>query len=291
MSLSVNFLVDSSYPPAFPQAFNFSNEADPISHQSFEDAFQSAQSAHVPYYSVVVVQSGNSEKTFYHIYDTSYFTTYQVNQKGTYQGSPSADLKDPLNRQEIQKTYYFAVQCFQPDEESMCRPTDLTKDRVVLVPFTIKELSIDLQTMLLDSINGNIIETGKDANRQQVRRTQYIIADLIKGKKILPDLSENERKNETIQWLWCSSQGSYRGLVNLAKEYLRQHSFDFKAKTYALNLLNKLHLLSERENLERKESQAILEGQQLLAKLSIEVASPKKGNPSSPPKPKNEKRV
>lgn len=295
VSPSIKFdLSSGGFAEDFPKAIPL-NEADSLSTFSFQESYTAAQEAGVPYYSVAVVVSGNESEKFYKIYDTSYCSTHIYN-KVNAGDAP----KDPITGRKIQKVHYFAVQCFNSDPKTICKPIDLSKDVVSLSPFN-EEVDATTQSILLDSINSNILSAGSPKSKQNVRRMQYIIADLIEKRKVFAHLSAGERRNEVIKWLWCSAKGSAVGLLNLAKACSNHHGF---TKETILGLLSpsiKI-FLAEQRAMSQKERVAMIDLIDMQKKLQKEIESAKKlqealrlaqakrKNSVLPPKPQTPKR-
>lgn len=262
VSPSIRFeLSGEIYSESFPHSIAL-DEPDAFTALSFKESYEAAQAVGMPYYSVAVVESGNLDKKFHQIYDTSFFTTHFVN-KG-----PSCP--DPLTGQPIQKVHFFAAKCFQFDKETVCRPLNLISDNVTLSPFKVENLSdSDIQRMLLDSVNSNIFSEGSKENKSNVRRMQYIIATLIQQGQIFPHLRLYEKEIEVTRWLWSSAQGSYVGLIQLAKRCLANPIF---SKEGILNILKeRISARPKKENLNIKESQAVIEAIALSKKIEREL--------------------
>lgn len=254
MSVSLQFNVGPEYPVNFPRNIVI-KETDALSCSSFEESFKAAQEAYLPYYSVAVVESGNNnDESFYQVYDTAYF-------------SRLSQEKDAITRRTIRQVHYFAIKCFEFDKELICRPVDLEKiDKISLNPFRTSHNSV-INTMLLDSTNANIFETVRVAEQAQVRRTQYLIADLIKKGQLFSNLKPMEREKEVLQWLWCSAKGSYRGLVNLAQECLAHANIIPHAEKKAVQLLtDKLSAPPLKGSLTMQENVAFVDAMALLQK-------------------------
>lgn len=228
MSISLKFNVGSDYPENFPKSISMAT-TESLSQSSFEESFQAAQKACLPYYSVTVVESGNSGERFYQVYDTAYFAR-------------TDQTRDAITRRPIRKIHYFATQCFQFDASHHYQSITPTGE-VNFTPFSNYPDS-EINKALLDSTNANIFHTGKPEAQVRARRAQYLIAELIKQKQIFPALEIKERNKEILRWLWCSAQGSYHGLLNLIQEGKRQKIHSDEWKQQLANLLFNRLLLS-----------------------------------------------
>lgn len=239
--MTITFTVPADYPKEFPRSIDPSKPFS-LSKLSLDKFFQEAQDSYVPYYSITVVESGNNQEKFYRVYDTSCFSRYIANNRES-----GEDPADPATKWPIQKIHYFAIQCFKFDEGDICKPIDLKNDSISISPLYLNDISKDIELMLLDSINANIIMDGSKKDAYQVRRTQYVISNLIKDGQLFSHLTDEQREQEVIQWLWCSSQGSYRSLLSLAKICLASSSIPQVQQKIA-------HLLSLKDPPERKEN-------------------------------------
>lgn len=205
MSVSLKFNIGTHFPESFPRNIQIT-EIDALNCSSLQESFLAAQRAYIPYYTVSVVESGNENERFYHVYDTAYLS--RTNQK-----------KDPITGRPIRKIHYFALKCFQLDKEKICRPVDLLREDVSL-NYVLESSDDDINALLLDSTNANIFETGAPEQKIKGRRAQYIIADLIKKGEFFSQLQPPEKQKEILEWLWCAAQGSFKGLVLLVEECL-----------------------------------------------------------------------
>lgn len=265
-------LSGNTYPESFPQSIPL-NEFDPLTAISFKDSYEASQAAGLPYYSVAVVESGKTGEKFYQVYDTSFFATHIFN-KGP-------KCKDPITNRPIQKVHYFAAKCFKFDKDKICSPIDISAEAVSLSPFKVDNDLNPIQTMLLDSINNNIMADGTKQAKSDVRRMQYIIASLVQKGQFFSTLNAPERRMEAIRWLWSSAQGSYIGLGLLAKECLDTPYF---SKDSVLNLLSKsLSLRPKKEELSLRESKAFVEALDLLRQLKTKLDE--ESNVSESPSP------
>ncbi len=202
-----------SYPADFPQSLDLT-ETDPLSCLSYAEEVERAQKACMPYYSIAIAELETKDKgTSYKIYDASYFATYCTNANNS-----NTTLIDPYTQLTVQKVHYFALRCFQADNQSICKAIDLKSTSEYFHLIGTSDLKDTLSKMLIDSLNVNIVEANSVPDKFQVRRTQYIAAEFIKREpKLLKHVSESDKKKESQIWLWCSAQGSIEGTLKLAQ--------------------------------------------------------------------------
>lgn len=256
-SISLNFNVGPEYPAEFPRSIDLST-TESLSYSSFAENFQANQQACLPYYSLTVVESGNRDERYYHVYDTVYFSINKYNQTGP--------LLDPSTKRPVKKVHHFVMNCFAWDDKLICKPINLsTTPNLILKPLQTDGLEPEVQTMLLDSMNVNLF-TANTAERQKGRRTQYIIADLIERGQLFDKLSLGEKRQEIMQWLWCSAQGSYIGVLKLFQTCQVHLS---TAKDHVINLLTiRLSILQRSKvTLSSSERSAAMEGFDLLKQI------------------------
>lgn len=241
------------YPQGFPTHLDLSEE-DPISYQNYDAAYLAAQNAGIPYYCVTVAESIDEATavTYYHTFDTLQLDTYLT--KLNEQQKP---LIDPVNRQRITRVFHFALSCFDADSATLFRPTALPSDQIKVIPFA-PLLKVAVKTMLNKALNYEHVKATA-ALKQEVRRMQYLIADLIQEGLLFPQLRIDERRQEKLKWLWCGAQDSIHAAVAL-----------FMCSgccSYTDDLLRKVSLTSD-PKLPRVEREAIQEAKRLVKAIT-----------------------
>ena len=164
--------------------------------------------------------------------------------------------------------YLFVLKCFKIDTDNICVPIDIKTEPLVLLPVVTDRISAPVKVMLEDCINYNIFETGKSDDQYQVRRTQFIIADLIKKNSLFSELSIEKKNEEAIRWLWCSAKGSLQGSFKLAQECINQTDLIARGKEELEKIVGKTDRLSGNRNLPRKDRQALRDARNLLDTLT-----------------------
>jgi|GEM_PF-2915353 len=208
--------IKSSYPKNFP-LFVDPSEVESFSFSSFEERIIETQEAYLPYYTVAVVESGKGR--FYHVYDAAYFSKYYFDQRKS---------ADPLTGLSVGRVHYFALKCFKINKKEICEPVNLKTDPLQFLSFGTflhswqdkKTTSKKVKELLLDSCDSFIFNSGEKEDQKQMREYHLIIAHLIKEKWLLLPLTSQEREQEVIEWLWCSSRGDPEARYELADKIL-----------------------------------------------------------------------
>lgn len=232
--IQIPFKLNDDVPAAFPTHLKF-NEEDPISHVSYTDAFIEAQEAYIPYYSIAVLELGDNrvqeadalagEERIYKVYDTVFISRY-FSQQGESSIPSGKVIADPLTRRPIRKVHYFVLKCFAFDQDQICKKINLSMESCCLIPLQLETHNNLIQTLFLYSVDAELLGDKKITKEQVTARTaQSVIAEKIKEGEIFPELEDAERAKETLQWYYCSAQGSYRGLVDFADECLQSSKF------------------------------------------------------------------
>lgn len=208
----IHFAINSpEYPKNFPQSITPSDMLL-MSEQTLEQSFRAAQDVFNPYFCVAVVQSADESRTYYQIYESSYFATYAA--------CPNFNQQDPVTSRLIEKVHYFIIECFQFDKESICQPTKLGITAKEFVPLKIDDLDCRLKTLILDALNPYILSANDHKETQKCRKIQYVIADFINEQTLFNHLNPSQKVEEVVKWLWCSSQNSNEGRLRLLQVLL-----------------------------------------------------------------------
>jgi len=257
------FEVPETFPASFPRQLDPSEE-DALSYQDYADGFKQAQEACIPYYAVVIVESNgmqqkgdeNVSTTYYHVYDMAHFETYRNNCI-----KRDVVLNDPVSRVKIVKVYHFAIKCFEEDPSALFKPADSEDKSLCFKQFSPPRDPV-LSSMLKDALNPNIQEMGSQADKQKMRREQFLLAQQILNNGILSEVASNKKSEESLLWLWCSAKGSKRSVVDLAKRCLQDPPFTV-CREYPLKLLSDA-ASSWDANLPRMDREACAEAKRLL---------------------------
>ena len=262
--MSFSFELDAKYPANFPAELDLA-EDDPLSFQTYGDAYQAAQKARIPYYVVAVAESTKGSDlnqkdaltTYYHTYDMTHFGNYLAERRKTNQ-----PLLDPVSRETITRIHYFSVKCFGSDAENLFCPLALDDHQIKLRPFSLPSHPVAL-AMLRESLDSEILLDEADKKIQQARRMQYLIADYIKKGAVFPDLPSEERNEEALYWLWCSAKGSHRAVVRLYKECQQLQKFAAAKVSFLMQLVQTSVTVNPK--LPHLERAAIQEARKLIA--------------------------
>lgn len=276
--LGIPFSINNDlFPSDFPSHLDLKAPED-FSSQPYEESFKLAQEARAPYYSVAVVYcSDDSGIGEYKVYDTIRFNT--LCRENTF--NEDGSLIDPFTNKTIRNIYFFALTCFEIDKEDTCRPVDLTDGKLRFVPIEIpkEEEAKHLDLILFDSVNFyTLLKKSKkehqsaeqlreiESSKREVRRKEYIIAGLIRDKTIFPDLTEEERRDEVIKWLWCASYESlvYRPLLDLVRLYNPENPTHAEIIKQLFSTIKP----APKEKIPHAESRAYLDLQELRSRLS-----------------------
>lgn len=262
--MSFSFEIDATYPKNFPAELDLA-EDDPLTYQTYKDAYLAAQKAGIPYYVLAVTESAkvaNADQkdaliTYYHTYDMIHFDNYLAERRKAKQ-----PLEDPISCETITRIHYFAVKCFGVDAENLFRPLALDDHQIKLRPFSLPAHPVTL-AMLKESLDSEILLQDPDKKIQQARRAQHLIADLIKKGAVFPDLPSEERKVEALHWLWCSAKGSHHAIVKLFKECEQAQQYATAKISFLMQLVQTSIIVNPK--LPRLERAAIQEARKLIA--------------------------
>lgn len=212
----------------FPTTLDFSTSAF-CSNLSFYEIFNRAQEHFLPYYSISIVETKGKKNSEYSIYDTSIFAAwYREEQRMNEKQGMNTDILDPKTQSPIQKIHYFAMKCFEFDQDEICRKIDISKEKISFSSFDHSlcfkdpEKNMILKGFLVDSLNPFSFahDESSEENKMVARISQYYFATFLFNQDnqeyIFPELTGNERKKEIFRWLWCSAKGSNQALKELA---------------------------------------------------------------------------
>lgn len=219
-SVLVHFNLSSDYPLTFPKTLQMS-EKDPITNESFQTLFDLNQQAFLPSYCIAVAESANEEdEIVYRIYDATSLSALISGDTTSLSGESIFD-PDPAIVPGIRKIHYFGLNCFEFDKKQICSNVDLLTNKNSLNNWALDDYDESVQGLILKSVDRRFFSDQKyEDDRKIIRIAQHGIANLIDTGGLFSELTPENGKKEALRWLWCSSKGSYRGLVSVVRACL-----------------------------------------------------------------------